>query len=128
MKTQTEEWRPIKGYENYMISSKGQVKSLNYNNTGKEQLLKIRFNSKHRQNYPTVHLCKNGKTKELKIHRLVALHFIPNPQNYPMVNHIDENRENNNVENLEWCDNKYNCNWGTRNERISKTRRMNYDR
>lgn len=119
MITQTEEWRPIKGYENYMVSSLGRIKSLNF---GKEKILKIRYASKHRQNYPTVRLCKNGKVTELKIHRLVGKTFLPNPNNLPMINHKDEDRTNNCVENLEWCDNKYNCNWGTRNKRIQEKR------
>lgn len=63
---------------------------------------------------------KAGETLVRKIHRLVAEAFVPNPDNYNIVNHIDENKENNNASNLEWCTLKENANHGTRNERISK--------
>ena len=58
-------------------------------------------------------LCKNKSRKFFKIHRLVALAFIPNPDKLPEINHIDENKANNHVTNLEWCDRKYNINYGT---------------
>ena len=67
-----------------------------------------------------VGLCTEGKRKCCYIHRLVAEAFIPNPNNYPQVNHKDEDKTNNCVNNLEWCDAKYNINYGTRIERISK--------
>ena len=69
--------------------------------------------------YLKVSLCINGIPKAYYIHRLVAQTFIPNPKNYPQVNHKDENSFNNNVNNLEWCTEKYNCNYGTRIERFS---------
>jgi hypothetical protein len=65
---------------------------------------------------------KNGKAKRESVHRLVALTFIENPNNYPCVNHKDETRTNNNVENLEWCSHKYNSNYGTCQEKHSKSR------
>ena len=67
--------------------------------------------------YPTVHLSINGKRKRVTIHRLVALAFIPNPDNLPQVNHKDENPRNNRADNLEWCTEKYNHNYGTYRER-----------
>lgn len=60
------------------------------------------------------------------IHRLVAQAFIPNPDNLPCVNHKDENPNNNNVDNLEWCTQKYNCNYGTRVDRIMETKKQQY--
>ena len=101
-----EEWRDIKGYEGkYMVSNLGRVKSLNYSNTGKEGILNARDNGK---GYLRVILWKDGKDKKYRINRLVAQAFIPNPDNLPEVNHKDEDKTNNRVENLEWCSRQYN--------------------
>ena len=116
-----EEWRDIEGFEGkYQVSNMGRVKSLNYNHTGKERILKA---GKSNIGYLQVDLCKDGKGKSYKIHRLVAQAFIPNPENYNEINHVDENKENNRVENLEWCDRSYNCNYGTRNKKSAEKRR-----
>lgn len=61
---------------------------------------------------------ENNKCKKMLIHRLVANSFIPNPNKLPNINHKDENKSNNMIDNLEWCDAKYNCNYGTRNQRL----------
>ena len=74
--------------------------------------------------YIVVGLSKNGKQKNYKVHRLVAIAFISNPNNYVEINHIDENKHNNNVDNLEWCTRKYNCNYGERHV-IAKEKREN---
>ena len=101
-----EEWKPIKDYEGlYEVSNLGRVKSLNYKRTGKEKILK---NIECRNGYLAVSLTKLGKQKVFYIHKLVAEAFIPNPDNLPQVNHIDGNKKNNKVSNLEWCDNAYN--------------------
>lgn len=68
--------------------------------------------------YNKVELFHNKKRKYIFVHRLVAEAFIPNPQNLPFVNHKDQNRKNNTVENLEWCDTQYNNNYGTRIEKV----------
>ena len=103
-----EEWKDIKGYEGiYQISNKGRVKTLGNNKTKKE---KIR-DGKIDRGYKRISLCKNGKEKKYSIHRLVAEAFLPNPDNLPVVNHKDENKLNNNVENLEWCTQEYNVNY-----------------
>lgn len=110
-----EVWKDIEGYEGlYQVSSWGRVKRLN---TGR--ILKGRKNT---NSYLTVGLCKNGEQKDYLIHRLVAQAFIPNPHNKPQVNHIDENKENNHAENLEWVTAKENNNHGTHNLRASKTK------
>lgn len=67
--------------------------------------------------YLRVHLVKNTKHKSCLVHRLVARAFIPNTNNLPQINHKDENKLNNYVDNLEWCTAKYNCNYGTKIER-----------
>lgn len=109
-----EKWKDIKGYEGlYKISNTGLVSSLHYRKSNKEQILKC---GSDKDGYLQVNLCKNGKHKNHKIHRLVAIHFIENPNNLPQINHKDENKTNNNVDNLEWCTNKYNNNYGTKND------------
>ena len=100
-------WKDIEGYEGkYKVSNLGNVKSFVRDKNGK--LLLGGRSGKYR-NYYSVRLC--GRC--FKVHRLVAAAFIPNPNNLPLVNHKDENGLNNCVENLEWCDNKYNTNYGT---------------
>lgn len=108
-----ETWKDIQWYDGYQISNLGRVKSFKYN---KEKILR----PKNVKQYLIVSLCKQGKVKNYLVHRLVAEAFIPNPQNLPQVNHIDEDKTNNCMDNLEWCDAKYNSNYGTRNEKISK--------
>lgn len=103
-----EEWREVQGYEGlYQISNLGRVKRGN----------RIKNNTVTPLNYQRTRLCKDGKVKNYFIHRLVAQAFIPNPNNYPIVNHKDENPSNNSVDNLEWCTVKYNTNYGTGIER-----------
>lgn len=106
-----EEWKPVVGYEGiYEVSSLGRVKSLNYNHTKQEKILK---QNKNKDGYLYVNIHKQGKGKNFTVHRLVANAFIPNPNIYPCVNHKDEDKTNNCVSNLEWCDVKYNTNFGT---------------
>ena len=110
-------WKDIKGYEGkYQVSNYGRVKSLNYRHTGNEKLLKPILQT---DGYLYVSLCK--PLKRFSIHRLVAEAFIQNPDNLPEVNHKDENPTNNHVDNLEWCTNKYNINYGSRNKRVSES-------
>lgn len=104
-------WKDIENYEGlYKISNTGKIKSTRNNIE-----LKQRINNKGRY---YINLSKNGKYKSFAVHRLVAKAFINNPNNFPDINHKDENPLNNNVTNLEWCTKKYNNNYGTRIERI----------
>lgn len=99
--THKEEWKDIKEYEGkYQISNLGNVKALDYKRTKKEKILKPRINS---TGYMVVNLYKNAKFKTFKIHRLIAQAFIINPENKPCINHIDGNKLNNSIDNLEWC-------------------------
>ena len=112
-----EEWRDIPGYEGlYQVSNIGNVRSLNYNRRkGCIHVLKLGYSP-----YANISLCKDGKPKHYLVHRLVAEAFIPNPNNYKEVNHIDEDKTNNKVENLEWCDRSHNINHGDRNNKHAK--------
>ena len=108
-------WKDIEDYEGlYQVSNLGRVKSSDTN--------RILKGNKDRGGYLLVNLYKNSVSSTKKIHRLVAQAFIPNPENKPQVNHIDENKTNNMVSNLEWSTNKENSNHGTRTDRSSKTR------
>lgn len=112
--------KDIPNYEGlYAITEDGNVWSYRNNRFIKSFLRK--------NGYMQVLLVKDGTKKSWKVHRLVALTYIPNPNNYPEVNHKDENRINNCVDNLEWCPHDYNCNYGERLNRISdsNTKRFN---
>ena len=105
--------KDVVGYEGlYAVTSCGKVWS--YRN---ECFLKPRAN---RGGYLYVNLFKDGEKKTYYVHRLVAEAYIPNTENLPQINHKDENKTNNCLQNLEWCDAKYNANYGTRNEKIKK--------
>lgn len=99
-----ESWNDVPGYEGlYEVSDLGRVKNIK---TGR-----ILRPAKDKYGYLYVGLYKNGIPKKGKIHRLVAFAFIPNPTNLPQINHRDEDKTNNAVNNLEWCDAKYNNNY-----------------
>lgn len=118
-------WKQIDGYANYMISNFGNVISIaNVSIKRNSKIkgivfkkLKITVDS---SGYTRVSLYKNGTPKSYKVHRLVAEAFIPNRKNLPQINHKDENKQNNKVSNLEWCNSSYNNNYGTRNDKVRK--------
>ena len=99
-----EVWKDIKNYEGfYQVSNLGNIKSLYY---GKETILKPYINKKN--GYMYIRLSKKGIVKTIRIHRIVAKTFLDNSNNYPIINHIDGNKLNNCVSNLEWCTQKEN--------------------
>ena len=109
-------WKDIPTLEGrYQVSSYGRIRSLRVDGS----IGKMRSLSKTRDGY--LHFCyvSNGKRNMMRVHRAVAMAFLPNPNNYPCVNHRDEDKTNNYCDNLEWCSVKYNSNYGTRNHRLS---------
>ena len=122
MSTNSEIWKDIPGYEGYyQVSNFGRVKSIPrkvYCNGGfhisKEKIMK---QDQNKSGYWRAHLLKDKVAKTLLVHRLVAKAFLPNPDSLPDINHKDENPSNNYVDNLEWCTEKYNMNYGTAIER-----------
>ena len=125
----TEEWRDIVGAEGiYQVSNQGRVRSVDrIDANGMKRNGIILAQKNNRNGYKTVSLYFNQRWYWPSVHRLVAEAFIPNPNNLPQVNHRDENKHNNSVENLEWCSAKYNTNYGLRGkkagENISKANR-----
>lgn len=111
-----EVWKNIDGHPDYYISNFGNV----YSQKKDGKMLTPYLDQ---FGYYMLHLWENNKQHAAKVHRLVADAFIPNPDNLSDVNHKDENKTNNRVENLEWCSRKYNLNYGTRNERANASRK-----
>lgn len=109
-------WKPITEFEGfYEVSNTGKVRNIKRN--------KELVSCKNNHGYLQVLLCKNGKRKCVRVHKLVALAFIDNPHNYDCINHKDENKTNNYVDNLEWCTVKYNNTYGTMQQRSAEKRR-----
>lgn len=117
-----EKWKPIQGYEGlYEISNMGNVKSLiGWNGRIYYPRIKLLQQSTTTTGYKKVELSKNGVKKSIKVHRLVATAFIENKDNKPFVNHMDGNRLNNNIDNLEWCTRRENIDHAMRTGLIKK--------
>lgn len=123
---------PVKGYEGYYsVDNFGNVYS-------EDRIIVVTVNGKQQEKhikgkrmipqvgatgYESVMLSKNGRYKMARVHRLVAEAFIPNPNNLPIINHKDENRINNSVDNLEWCDNSYNVRYNGASKRAGEKKR-----
>lgn len=117
-------WKDIPDYEGlYQVSNLGRVKSFKRNGNSKDRILKP---SKNRCGYLQVILYKNRKTETFTVHRLVALAFISNPLNLPCINHKDENKENNNISNLEWCTQQYNATYNNAHIKRGLNKRGKY--
>lgn len=129
-------WKEVPSLDGYLASNFGQVKMLEHysnmpNGGVKHHKEKIKPQETSRNGYLRVKCYKDGKMKRYSVHRLVAMAFLPNPNNYPQVNHKDENKSNNTVwvnedgsidqekSNLEWCSSEYNHNYGSRNQRAA---------
>lgn len=112
-----EVYKPIKDFENYQVSNLGNVKN------SKGHLISQATNDR---GYKHLHLSKDKHKYNKDVHRLVAETFIPNPDNLPVVNHLDENPGNNRADNLEWSTHKYNSNYGTCQKRKSETRKSRH--
>lgn len=117
-----EMWKPVVGFKNYLVSNLGRIKSLERTsvtgNDAKRTYLSRIMKCQTYQGYYRTQLIRDGKSVTVKVHRIVAQAFIPNPDNLPQVNHKDEDKSNNTVDNLEWCTAKYNVHYNGRQKRI----------
>lgn len=125
-------WKKIEKYPYYFVNEYGEIKQKSHiliDTMGRKRFIK--------ENKVTQRLDKDGywrvmltaglqKPKNIPTHRLVAMAFIPNPNNLPCINHINENKQDNRVENLEWCNVAYNNNYGNRLKRVRKTAIRNH--
>lgn len=131
MENVNEIWNPIKNYENlYEVSNTGKVRSIDRKIVDKNNKVKIIKGKLHKlyvtkSGYVATCLYKNSQPKMYRVHRLVAETFIPNPNNLPQINHIDENKENNHVNNLEWCSASEN---GIRKTKKGEKKVLQYDK
>lgn len=114
-------WKDVVGYEGlYQVSNLGNIKSLNWRNTGISKNLWLK---PHNKGYLQVELAKNGVKRTYVVHRLVAEAFIPNPLLLPQINHKDEVKTNNSVSNLEWCNASYNAIYSLKNRSSERKKR-----
>lgn len=128
--TEKEAWKDIEGYEGYyQVSTQGNVRSVDRTvhyvdgRTARYKGKKVAINPRN-NGYLKVNLYRDHTMKNISVHRLVAEAFVPNPNNYPCVNHKDESKTNNRVDNLEWCTYKYNSNYGDAIERSAQKQRI----
>lgn len=124
-------WKPVVGYEGlYEVSNLGRVDQCariipQKGGTNRTERVRVKSHVDH-YGYERVSLTKDQRQTIIQVHRLVAKSFIENNLSHPMINHKDENKLNNRVENLEWCDNRYNVLYGTARQRRKKTLQENW--
>ena len=119
-----EVWKEVFGYDVlYEVSNLGRVRTRYSKMTGYSKDYRFVKPSDNGNGYLRFNWKLNGRSKTVYLHRLVAEYFIPNPNSLNEINHKDENKQNNCVDNLEWCDHKYNCKYGTRNDRSAQKNR-----
>lgn len=119
-------WLPVKGFEGlYEVSNFGRVKSHHKYGGVDNRIMKPKSDQ---DGYKIIKLSGNGKCKHAKVHRLVAEAFLDNPNGYSMINHKDENKGNNFVGNLEWCDAQYNNTFGHRLEKALPKTHMKWSK
>ncbi len=117
----TEIWKDIEGFEGlYQVSNMGRVRSLDREDMRGHHVKGKALSERPNKGYLGVALYRDGNAKGYPVHRLIAKAFLDNPSNLPEVNHKDEDKTNNATSNLEWCTRRYNCNYGTRNDRVGK--------
>lgn len=113
-----EEWKEVYGFDIlFEISNKGRVRTKHHGKQGYKKEYRYIEPTDNGNGYLRMNVRQNNHPKTIYIHRLVADAFVENPNKYCEVNHKDENKHNNVAENLEWCLHRYNCNYGTRNEK-----------
>lgn len=120
----TERWLPVKGFEDYEVSDLGRVRTLNYKRTGKVKVLSPQAT---KGGYLQVLLYKDGKKKRFYVHRLVVIAFIGDIPKGMVVNHLNEDKLDNRLSNLEVVTQKENINYGTRNERVAEAHSKQLD-
>lgn len=109
--------------KDYFVSEDGKVFSKK-----RGKIIELKPLTKGHDGYEKVRLYDGGKRKDFFVHRLVAEAFIENPNNLPIINHIDENKSNNNVRNLEWCTKKYNVNYGQARRKMSESMKAHFEK
>ena len=119
-----EEWREVYGFDILVeISNDGRIRTKYKRGKGYQKEYRLLHPLDNGNGYLRIVLPRNGQDKTVYIHRLVAEYFLQNPFGYSEINHKDENKSNNSVNNLEWCEHKYNANYGTAIERRAKKQR-----
>lgn len=116
-----EEWKEVFGFDIlFEVSNTGRLRTKHHGKQGYKKEYRYITPIDNGKGYLRVNLKLNHKQKTVYIHKLVAEAFVDNPYNLSEVNHIDEDKTNNNADNLEWCTHEYNCQYGTRNERVGR--------